>query len=313
MGRHVESNPIPFFILFLTIFSELQCQYLTAKNDDSWPDLSRQAVEMLERARRTCKIPAKAGCHRRGHFTALRCGVSHGGGQTLPRNLQNDFPNDEVLAQLNQKPPFIRLSGFATSKHLGLQPVSTPQMRIHSAMTTFLTGVLAHWAPELHMYYANTLDTLHTHDRSLKRIFLTSVFAASTYNLGPRTVCFKHTDFTNLPFSMCTVTALGDFNPKKGSHLILWECGLIIKFPPGSTILLPSATILHSNVTVDRDECRYSFTQYTAGGLFRWVENGFQKSEEFRASLSPDEIVKQDEKYAKRWVWGLSLLPCFIL
>lgn len=86
-------------------------------NDDSWPDLSRQAAEMLERARRTCKIPAKAGHHRRGHFTALRCGVSHGGGQTLPGNLQNDFPNDEVLAQLNQKPPFIRLSGFATSKH----------------------------------------------------------------------------------------------------------------------------------------------------------------------------------------------------
>ena len=148
----------------------------------------------------------------------------------------------------------------------GSQPVSTPQTRIHLAMTTFLTGVLAHWAPELHMYYANTLNALHTHDCSLKHIFPTSAFAASTYNLGPRTVCFKHTDFANLPFGMCAVTALGDFDPKKGGHLILWECGLIIEFPPGSTILLPSATISHSNVTVDRDERRYSFTQYTAGG-----------------------------------------------
>ena len=86
-------------------------------SDDSWPDLSRQAAEMLEEARGRCKIPAKASRHRRGHFTALRCGVSHGGGQIGPGNLQNNFPNDEVLAQLNQKLPFIRLSGFATSKY----------------------------------------------------------------------------------------------------------------------------------------------------------------------------------------------------
>jgi len=175
------------------------------------------------------------------------------------------------------------------------------------------TGVLATWAPDLHAYYADTLDALHTHNPSLKRIFPTSIFAATTYNFGPRTVCFKHTDFANLPFGMCAVTAFGDFDPKKGGHLILWECGLVIEFPPGSTILLPSATISHSNVTIGRNERRYSFTQYTAGGLFRWVENGFQKSTEFRASLSPEESAKQDEKDAQRWAWGLSLLPRFIL
>ena len=102
-------------------------------------------------------------------------------------------------------------------------------------MTAFLTGVLAHWALELYMYYANTLNALHTHDRSLKCIFPTSTFAASTYNLGPQTICFKHTYFANLPFGMCMVTALENFDPNKGSHLILWECGLIIE---GSTILL---------------------------------------------------------------------------
>jgi hypothetical protein len=112
---------------------------------------------------------------------------------------------------------------------------------------------------------------------------------------------------------MCAVTAFGDFDPKKGGHLILWECGLVIEFPPGSTILLPSATISHSNVTIGRDERRYSFTQYTAGGLFRWVENGFQKSTDFRASLSPEESAKQNEKDEQRWAWGLSLLPRFIL
>lgn len=83
--------------------------------DNSWHQVSNEGAEALEEARRRCKIPAKAGRHRRGQFIALRCGVSHGGGQTQPGNLQNDYPNDEVLEELNQKLPFRRMSGFATS------------------------------------------------------------------------------------------------------------------------------------------------------------------------------------------------------
>jgi hypothetical protein len=113
---------------------------------------------------------------------------------------------------------------------------------------------------------------------------------------------------------MCAVTAFGDFNPKRGGHLILWECGLVVEFPPGSTILLPSATISHSNTTLqNEDERRYSFTQYTAGGIFRWVENGFQKTPDFMASLSPEDLEEQEELDANRWNWGLSLLPRFNL
>lgn len=86
-------------------------------DDDSWPDLSKQAAEMLEEARGRCQLPGKASRHRRGHFAALRSGVSHGGGQKVPGNLQNSSQNDEVLAELNQKLPFRRNSGFAMSEH----------------------------------------------------------------------------------------------------------------------------------------------------------------------------------------------------
>jgi hypothetical protein len=51
---------------------------------------------------------------------------------------------------------------------------------------------------------------------------------------------------------------------------------LVIEFPPGSTILIPSSILSHSNTAVDDQEHRYSFTQYAAGGLFRWVDNGFR-------------------------------------
>ena len=129
-----------------------------------------------------------------------------------------------------------------------------------------------------------------------------SVFATSTYNFRPRMVCFLHKDSGNLAYGMCTVTALGDFDPKKGGYLVLWECSLAIEFPPGSTILIPSATISHANTAIGTDERRYSFTQYTAGALFRWVENGCKPQNQGQSA----EAVQM---HPHRWLWGLSLFP----
>ncbi|KAK1228872.1 hypothetical protein PQX77_008082 [Marasmius sp. AFHP31] len=75
-------------------------------------------------------------------------------------------------------------------------------------------------------------------------------------------------------------TSIGTY--EVGGHLILWDLGLALQFPPGSTVLLPSASIAHSNVPVADDETRTSFTQYTAGGLLRWVDCGGCSLEELR-------------------------------
>ncbi|KAJ3805385.1 hypothetical protein F5876DRAFT_51931, partial [Lentinula aff. lateritia] len=53
----------------------------------------------------------------------------------------------------------------------------------------------------------------------------------------------------------------------KGGQLIIWDLKLIFDFPPGSTILLPSALFRHSNIPVQKGDKRVSFTQYTAGGI----------------------------------------------
>ncbi|KAJ6502980.1 hypothetical protein DFH09DRAFT_1102282 [Mycena vulgaris] len=50
-----------------------------------------------------------------------------------------------------------------------------------------------------------------------------------------------------------------------------------------------SAIIRHSNVPVGAGEERFSFTQYTAGGLFRWIRNGFQTDEAWEKSASRSE------------------------
>ena len=60
--------------------------------------------------------------------------------------------------------------------------------------------------------------------------------------------------------------ALSDFNPDQGGHLVLWDLKLVIRFLRGSTVIIPSAMVKHSNASVNVYSTRYSITQYSAGG-----------------------------------------------
>ena len=164
------------------------------------------------------------------------------------------------------------------------------------------------WAPELYKYYEEKLDKLFKSDERLTRPFR-SVYPAATYNLGPRTVCLPHVDFANLPFGYCAITAIGDYDYKKGGHIVLWEPKLIIEFPPGTTVLLPSAIVTHFNMPVAEGETRCSFTQYAAGGLFRWVDNGFKTAADHWDTLTEKQKGEKMEADKKRWEFGLGLLP----
>lgn len=141
----------------------------------------------------------------------------------------------------------------------------------------------------------------------LIRNFRNSVFPCLTINLGPTTCTFDHMDPGNLPFGWCSVTALGPFNPTLGGHLVLWDLQLVIEFPPGSTILLPSATLRHSNVGICEGECRYSVTQFAAGGLFRWVDQGFQPSTVYYNGLSAEAKAGISDAGKRHWELGVGL------
>jgi hypothetical protein len=173
--------------------------------------------------------------------------------------------------------------------------------------------VLAAWYPEIHSYYGHHLDALLASDPGLVRNYSSSVFASATVNFGPRTQCFRHTDAANLPFGLCAITSLGSFDHKQGGHLILWQCRLVIEFPPGSTVLIPSAVISHCNTAIGANERRYSFTQYSSGSLFRWVQHGFKLDEEYYKGMSEDDINEDTKQNASRWANGLSMFPTFDL
>jgi hypothetical protein len=110
-----------------------------------------------------------------------------------------------------------------------------------------------------------------------------------------------------LVIGWCAIQALGKFDATKGGHLVLWDLKLVIEFPAGALILLPLATIAHSNVPVQDGEERILFTQFSASGIFRYVDNGCQTANELVES-SPEEYDRLMDLKAARWEKGLSLL-----
>ncbi|KAF8887439.1 hypothetical protein CPB84DRAFT_1684645 [Gymnopilus junonius] len=134
------------------------------------------------------------------------------------------------------------------------------------------------WAPKVYGYYRGYLNELFEKMPSLRRIFTASIFPSAAFNFGPNIWTYKHRDTFNCPFGFCAIQALGCFDPKKGGQIILWEPKLVIEFLPTSLILIPSATITHSNVPVTEGDERASFTQYCTSGLFAMWMQGSEKN-----------------------------------
>lgn len=195
-----------------------------------------------------------------------------------------------------------RIAGFQWGRQVG----STTLINSNGLPASFKL-----FSPKIHGIYEHYLDMLYAEYPEQKRPWKSSKMPACTFNLGPGTATYPHKDAANLAWGWCFVTALGHFDHVKGGHIVLWELGLVIEFPAGSTALIPSAVVTHSNAGVQEGEIRYSFTSYAAAGLFSWVYNGFRSD----ADISNDPAVSQKEKEDRaeerrsRWKEALKLWP----
>ncbi|PBK65758.1 hypothetical protein ARMSODRAFT_1022189 [Armillaria solidipes] len=54
-------------------------------------------------------------------------------------------------------------------------------------------------------------------------------------------------------------------------------------------------------------EHRYSFTQYSVGGLFYWVDYGYQTSEDYWGGLSKGETAEVKKQKQDQWTMGLQM------
>jgi hypothetical protein len=52
---------------------------------------------------------------------------------------------------------------------------------------------------------------------------------------------------------------------------------------------------------------RLSFTQYTAGGIFRWVNHSFQSIEDDLSGLNDEQLVEEELRSAGRWSKDIDL------
>jgi hypothetical protein len=81
-----------------------------------------------------------------------------------------------------------------------------------------------------------------------------------------------------------------------GGHLVLWDFGLVIEFPP-----IPSAFLRHSNTSVCEGESQYSIIQYAAGGLFCWMYHGFKTEDDWNATASPEDLKAHAVDQGNQW------------
>lgn len=124
----------------------------------------------------------------------------------------------------------------------------------------------------------------------LPRIFPNSPWPTATVNFGPQTVTFPHTNPGNLAFGWCCISTFGNFNFLTSDQIILWDLGLVIDFPPSSTIPIPPLTLMHSNTSIKMSEQQYSFTQYPTTSLFRWVSNRFCSDKTFLVLVTKEQV-----------------------
>jgi hypothetical protein len=131
----------------------------------------------------------------------------------------------------------------------------------------------------------------------LQRPFHNLVYPTFTINFRPRTCTYAHRDKSNSAGVPCAITALGNYDPNFGGHLVLDDLKLIIRFPPGSTILIPSASFTHGNIPIQEGETRTSFTQYCPGGLLRWVDWGFCRWDQMSADEQTAVRTANEERF----------------
>ncbi|TFK70520.1 hypothetical protein BDN72DRAFT_766345, partial [Pluteus cervinus] len=224
------------------------------KDSSGWDALIRGVAELMEAFRRTgdeeSLFSGDQRQHRRGNFVALSRGISYGGGQREPKNLAHGARLHQLLQDFVNENSVKRIAGFQNC-------------------------AFAAFAPKLYLHYVSKLRQLYDDPRlNLVRNWPNSILPCATFNFGPKTSTFLHTDPGNAAYGWCIVTALGNFNHQVGGCLILPDLDVVCQIPSGSTYITMSAILQHGNTSIQEDEARMSMTQYCAGGLLRWVANG---------------------------------------
>ncbi|RDB18126.1 hypothetical protein Hypma_000431 [Hypsizygus marmoreus] len=173
------------------------------KGDTSWPAVTSGADkfmgDMRLRGHEQSAFTAEQLTGRRGDFVALACGVSHGGGQTLPGNLvHKKAERREILDLLLE-------TGYRANCRIPVIYVALVQYQFvaHQHLPTVLQGIRG--------IQDESRCPLCPRQNTTCQLF-EQHFSATTFNLGPITITLEHTDHGNVAYGLCALTALGDYD-----------------------------------------------------------------------------------------------------
>ncbi|KAJ7890041.1 hypothetical protein B0H13DRAFT_1512087, partial [Mycena leptocephala] len=173
-----------------------------------------------------------------GEYKSISAGVGYTEGEQGPTNVQPQRVRDILaLDYLKRHEGVSRLSQFGNDLFSAFSPCG---FALASSQT----------------------ETIFEAHPSLARLF-PGAWTSWTFDLGPQTVTRPQSSHHQIRWCWIAITALGNFDPAHGGHLILWDLGRILTFPPGMTMLLPPL-LEYSIAKIRPGETRYSFTQYAA-------------------------------------------------
>ncbi|KAG6809367.1 hypothetical protein H0H92_000528 [Tricholoma furcatifolium] len=253
------------------------------RDDDTWLPACLRAFDAMRDEGNKADFSFRETHHCRGDFPAINVGVTMGHGATYPTNLSTG-PHTEMMSRLLANPDIIRIANFMDS--------------------TFNL-----WSPKLCKSYSEHLDPLFEELTYLWRIFDKCVFPTAAFNFGGNVFTKMHRDCMNAAVGWCGIIALGTFNPTESGHMVFPDLKLVVEYPPGSVIFIPSATLTHGNLPVVNGE-RLSFTLYCSGNLFRYVDNGFRTKSQLERE-DPITYAELEEVNATRWMENLKLYSFF--
>ncbi|KAG6915514.1 hypothetical protein DXG01_011110 [Tephrocybe rancida] len=213
--------------------------------------------------------------HKRSDFPAVNVGVTMGIGATYPTNLRTGNHSEMFDRFLSDK-DIVRIANFTDGRSVQSLGPECPQRVSRPPLPSF----------------KKLLD--------LRRIFSRSIYPAAAFNVGPNVFTVAHRDGRNVPGRWCGIQALGRFDPTKGGHIVFPDLELVVEFPAGALILIPSATLTHANIPAQEGDSRALFTQYCSSGLFRYTECSYRTEAQLRRD-DPKEYKRLQALKETRW------------
>jgi hypothetical protein len=163
------------------------------------------------------------------------------------------------------------------------------------------------FATNYYWFYFNALQHYEAHYVGTPRPLFYSIFSAATFLLGNKALKPLEDD---LAWGWSAFTTLGTYNADTGGHIILWDLNLLVRFPPGATILIPRALVRYSFVRIAAHETRYCLIQFTPAPIFKFCGNGGRSDLEFARNATRAE---HEEREADRTSYADGEVPLQML